>query len=450
MEYIYANAIDRESILDNSSKHLVTAGTVEFLSIAISKSSFVIANAITTRYPELWSLSSNNSTPQIYLYHIERQIESHYTSIGIMKPSTVESILCAGSYEQCQFVLKNILSSRTCPSKTSGLRALKQMTHSEDDGVPQWMRCPLSTDEFNELVYGNISYRDDRQALWDVIGEQVALGHSTSVEHLKIAISQGDADALEQMLSRGWNSNGHLWSYFSPPLRFVQTLSKHDYQFKAMMDTLYRDLPQNEWIGSATHATVYKAYQKQRQLFSDKEIAIRFERCRKTLIEHGARVPLIVTYFSKFWQTLLVWAYIICALTYFIVLPPCLVYLTTDVWDGASTSQKFGFAYLWAALSFSFPFGFLGLGRYIGPKQDIPTVSLSISLISILFLLVNDFLLPITIIRLNWKPFLSCSVVPDDGISSPVCTDYSFLLPLVIAGLELWVAGPFVLLLKTL
>lgn len=425
----------RESILDKSSKHLVTADITCFLYTAILKSSFVIADVIATCYPELWTLSANQNPAQTNL----RRHRIDYFPLTPFGLPTIPAILSCGSYKQCQFVLKNILSSRAYPSKTSGLRTSKQVEHSEDDGVPPWMRCPLSSEEFNILVDGNISYRDDRQALWNVIGEQVALGHSTSVEHLKIAISQGDADALEQMLSRGWNSNGHLGTYFSPPLQFVYALSKRESGFMNAMNWLYRDLPQDEWIDSATHATVYMAYRKQRKMFSDKEITARTERCRKTLIEHGARVPWIVTYLSTFRQTLLVWACIICALTYFIVLPPCLVYLTTNVWDDMSTGQKFGFAYLWAALSFFFPFGFLMLtwGQIVDPDEIF-----GVSWFSVLFLIINDFTLPISIIRLNWKPFLSCNKVLEDQSMPPGCADYSFLLPLVIAAVELLIVVP--------
>lgn len=394
-----------------------------------------------TRYPELLSLPPQSNIYQSGGFYRGGVIDD--PPLVARRAGAILGILCCGSYEQCQFLLKKVLPKRTNRSKTSGIRASKQATHSEDDGVPQWTKCPLSRKEFSELVSGNIRFSADRQSLWNVIEEQVRLGHSTSMLHLRVAIRQGNTDALEQMLSRGWNSNGDLWSYFSPLLLLVQKLSnlehflRHDdYDFKMLIAALYPGLPQDEWIGSATHPTVYKEYQRQLKIFTTKEWTTRMEMCRKTLVEHGARIPSIVTYFTKFGQRVLVWSFIASFLMYFIVLPPCLVYLTTSVWDGMSIGQKFGFVYLWAALAFSTPFGFI---IFEWDNIAFRTEKLGVSLISALFLLVNNFLLPVFIIRLNWKPFRSCETPFTDGSMSPVCTNYSFLLPLPMTVLEWWV-----------
>jgi hypothetical protein len=54
--------------------------------------------------------------------------------------------------------------------------------HAQEDGIPEWTRCPLSHREYASLLRGTMGkFRPDREALWNVIQEQINLGHSTSM-----------------------------------------------------------------------------------------------------------------------------------------------------------------------------------------------------------------------------------------------------------------------------
>lgn len=60
-----------------------------------------------------------------------------------------------------------------------------------------------------------------------------------------------------------------------------------------------------------------------------------------------------------------------------------------------------------------------------------------------LFIVINQVILPVLVIRVNWRPFLFCRNVTIDTRADAACnvvaecTDYSFLLPLAVAGIEL-------------
>jgi hypothetical protein len=404
----------------------------DFLEQAIRYSLFSVATTITERYPGIWLKDSGWSTLRLWRSEVRCAIKNTSRE-GTMR------VLSGGSYDQCKFVMEQLLSLRSCGSER---KARKGSSCYPEDGVSQWSRCPLSKLEYANLLRGNVRmYRPERQRLWDVIEEQVKLGHSRSTGALRTAILCGNTNAVEEMIRRGWAVNGPIWMRFMTPLQYSQGLTKLNGRFKELFRHLHPDLPQSGWIGSSSHAAVYKAYQAQVDGHSWTDWSCRLETCQEILRSHGGKTSALTTIFQKGNHTLLLWSLILVILLYTAVLPLALVYGTTGIWTAMDVGQKLGFAYLWSLLCFVFPPIFAPWTGDFTPKMNLkwwaPVVSMFI---------LNYIVLPVLIIRVNWQPFISCKVVPSSPVhsstsstdcqSSISCTNYSFLLPFAFAGIE--------------
>lgn len=358
---------------------------------------------------------------------------------GFKPTYPISIILSEGSYKQVQFALNEILPMRTSQSSNKFKKTTKgRKCQAQEDGIPEWNRCPLSPKEYDYLVLGSIGvFRTDREQLWNLIQEQVTLGHSRSIYYLHLAISRGDTHSLQQMLTRGWSANGPFWGLFMTPLqlseRFHIKAAAYKWHLPSLFGMLNSDLPQDEWSGSATHRAVYLEYSKQRDGDNLSEWTSRLESCQTILRSHGGTISPLVTLLRKVSPTIKAWAFIIYILMYLVVMPFALVYGTTDTWTSMSIGQKFGFVYLWAPLALGLP-----PILYFANSDSWPAfqeVMIWIILSTILFV-VNHIILPILIIQLNWRPFLSCKhFVVDTNIASK-CTNYSFLVPIAVAGIE--------------
>jgi hypothetical protein len=108
-----------------------------------------------------------------------------------------------------------------------------------------------------------------------------------------------------------------------------------------------------------------------------------------------------------------------------------MVYGTTDIWTTMTIGQKFGFVYLWSLLAFVLPPLFLAWNYPFEPENSYFVYAI----LTIVFL-INSFGVPVAIMRLNLRPFLSCKEVVDHCLGIQHCTNYSFLLPLAVAGVE--------------
>lgn len=113
----------------------------------------------------------------------------------------------------------------------------------QEDGVQEWTRCPLSREEYHLLVMGNIrTSGSDRKDLWNVAETQAKLGHSRSVFYLRQAILYGNPEALEDMLQRGWDPNGPLWTRLQTPLQYSQSLTSVSENFNLLFVAWNPDL----------------------------------------------------------------------------------------------------------------------------------------------------------------------------------------------------------------
>jgi hypothetical protein len=99
-----------------------------------------------------------------------------------------------------------------------------------------------------------------------------------------------------------------------------------------------------------------------------------------------------------------------------------------------STGQKFGFIYLWAPLAALLSPIFL----YTGDGNTSPAAGEKLMWFGwwLLLFVFNNFVLPVLIIVVNWRPFHGCKSFIKDGTISTKCTDHSFLLPLAFTAIE--------------
>jgi hypothetical protein len=263
--------------------------------------------------------------------------------------------------------------------------------------------------------------------------------------YLRHAIKNGDTNALEQMLSRGWCANGPFWAYFMPPLHFCQQVlksySKYSQNLSLLgrkVDELFRflnpDLPQDDWISSSTHKTVYSEYKKQRDDHNRIEWESRQKKCQEIVRKHGGKISPLVTLLRNASVTTKAWALIVYILLYAVVIPFSVVYATNGTWTSMSTGQKFGFIYLWAPLA-----ALLSPIYYFrDDSDDSEAAGVKLAWFGwwLLIFAVNNFVLPVLVIVVNWRPFHGCKSVIKDGTISTKCTDYSFLLPLAFTAIE--------------
>ncbi|KAI1335948.1 hypothetical protein F5Y15DRAFT_408851 [Xylariaceae sp. FL0016] len=386
----------------------------DFLEQAILFSLFSMASTIIDRFPDVFRKRSRCSG--LCLWRSKERKNLKDTSRG-----SIVRVLREGSKEQCRFVLERLLPLRTCDSRHE---CQSEKIQKHEEGVPAWFSCPLTSEEFHNLVRGNIMSIDiDREDLWDVVEVQVRLGHRRSVSYLRLAILHGNTDALRQLLQRGWNPNGPVWARLKTPLQYSQDLKKLNGDFGELFKYWNPDLPQTDWKDSRTHAIVYEAYKKQHQGHNWAQWYSRLGSSQEILRSHGGKASPLAAFFNEENETLRLWTFVGFVLLYAVVLPLILTYATKGTWTSMSTGQKLGFSYMWSALAVFFPPLFL----FCVFAGSLFTV--------------NHIVLPILVIRVNWRPFLSCMDVvnTESGSMCSVatqCTNYSFLLPIAVAGIE--------------
>ncbi|KAI1274067.1 hypothetical protein F5Y07DRAFT_223980 [Xylaria sp. FL0933] len=412
----------------------------DFLEHAILSSVFSPAAAIADRFPDVFCTRSRWSC--LCVWRSQQKSNIRDTSrVSILR------VLRRGSYRQCRFVMERLLPLRTCRNcRKAGNESVSREKHkSEEEGLQQWTRCPLSREEYHQLVRGNIRDKGiDRKDLWNVVEIQAELGHPRSVSYLREAILHGNTEALEEMLRRGWDPNGPLWARLQTPLHYAQSLTKLSGHFGELFKAWNPDLPQTDWKNSRSHAVVYQAYQKQHEGNHWTEWTNRLKTSEEILRVHGGKVVPMAAIFTSENETLRAWLSISLVLIYTLLFPLTFTYATEGTWTTMSVGQKLGFSYLWSLLSVSLPPlppVSLLFNDYIGTNITdwIPPS---------LFFLVNHIVLPVLIIQVNWRPFLSChDVLVNTGVDGTCesvtrCTNYSFLLPLAAAGIELvsWLA----------
>lgn len=407
--------------------------------------SLLHARSITEQHPGVWLTKSSGIG--FASWHSKKKSRLRNTS-----RTSIVFVLEYGSYEQCRFVMERLVPLRS----KSGLGAIVDTdqkngtSNHQEEGILPWTRCPLLPHEFGSLLLGNIKRsQGNRQELWNVVEEQVKMGHSKSGYWLKQAILRGNTDAVEQMLRRGWTANGPIWTRYDTPLQYSKGLKDSITDFEYLFRQMNPDLPQNEWIGSATHAVTYKAYQDQIKEHSWTQWRRRLVVCQEILENNGGKIFWVgKTLQSENHAILQLWSFIFIFCLHTVVFPPALVYGTTNVWTTMNTKEKFGFAYLWSLLSIcllrvfrhwanTFPFAAWRSRTLLLWRMWLPIL---------LMFFANYFALPILVIRVNWQPLLSCrttmSACTEAGAcqTAQTCTNHSYLLPLVAGGIEfiLW------------
>ncbi|KAI0502867.1 hypothetical protein F5B22DRAFT_652647 [Xylaria bambusicola] len=392
-----------------------------FLERAILSSMFTPAATIIKRFPDLFRTGKS--------WHYVRNSNVHNTSIVLVK-----AVLHYGTYRQCRFVMEHLLplrrASRTSSSPNSILFC-SRASNSEEDGVQEWTRCPLSREEYDRLVWGNIrSIRNDRKDLWNIIETQAGLGHYRPVSYLRDAIQLGNTEALREMLRRGWNPNSLLWDQMETPLQYTKRLQeKREGDIDLYPWTLRQPhLPQTDWEGSRTHAAVYEAYKKQSGVHVSSNWNAHLKLSQAILREHGRKTLPLKGVFTK-WVTKILRNWLKITLFVFILpLPLIFTYRTEHKWTSMSTGQKLAFSYLWSLLVL---WDLLIISRNIPTtfEQWIPNV---------LVISIDFVVLPILVIQVNWSPFLSCRDIYANTETTATacnvateCTNYTFLLPLV-------------------
>lgn len=138
-------------------------------------------------------------------------------------------MLYNGSYEQCQFVLEALRSSRQPTSNPLVAARLigrrKEKNDRSDDIGPHWRQGLLKDTEYHALLSGNIRRAGhDREPLWSVIAQEIANGHSTSPSYLIAAIKYCNVEALAKMLEIGWKAGPKRFWLSRSPLQHVDSL----------------------------------------------------------------------------------------------------------------------------------------------------------------------------------------------------------------------------------
>ncbi|RWA06951.1 hypothetical protein EKO27_g8151 [Xylaria grammica] len=342
---------------------------------------------------------------------------------------------------QCRFIMERLLPLRArSTSHTIENRSLsREQYNSPEEGVQKWTRCPLSHEEYHHLVTGNIrTHGSARKDLWNVIETQAKLGHSRSVSYLRQAILYGNHEALEEMLRRGWDPNGPLWARLYTPLQYTRHLGYH--AFRELFRVSDPDLPQTDWMDRRTHMAVYEAYHGWYTVHSLNEWEFRLKKSRVILRNYGGKVLPVTAIFTARNEALREWSFIAFFLISIVALPLTFTYATERTWTSMSRGQMLGFSYLWSVLSVCLPTFLIWNNQWeIGHRRTWRDGWIPVGLL----ILTNYILLPILVIRVNWRPFLLChDAIIDSGANATCnvvtkCTDYSYLLPLAVAGIEL-------------
>lgn len=426
--YVYSRAhfeVQHDGRLDGS----------DFLEHAILSSVFLPAATIINRFPDVFRSRSRWPYPGVWRSAQKSNIRDT-SRVSILR------VLRQGSYRQCRFIMERLLPLRTCnTSNIENGSFSREKYDSQEEGVQQWTRCPLSREEYDQLVMGNIKAKgSDRKDLWNVVETQAKLGHYRSVSYLRLAILYGNLEALDEMLRRGWNPNGPLWARLYTPLQYTQSLTKLSGDFSVLFKAWNPDLPQTDWMDSRTHAVVYEAYRLQHDGHNWSEWNTRLKTSQTVLRKYGGKILPVTAIFTMENETFRAWALIAFVLTYSLLLPLTFTYATERTWTSMSRGQKLGFSYLWSVLSVSLPPIFL-IWDHQFPTEVKSWIRAGILIV------INQIILPILIIQVNWRPFLSCKdTVIDTGADAVCtvvtkCTNYSYLLPLAVGGVEtvLWI-----------
>ncbi|KAI1419578.1 hypothetical protein F5Y12DRAFT_720547 [Xylaria sp. FL1777] len=322
----------------------------DFLEHAILSSVFSPAATIIDRFPDVLRTRSRWSFLCFWR-------SSQKSNICDTSKFGIQEILRQGSYGQCRFVMERLLPLRTCRN-SAGMEhgSMPQERYSSrEDGVQEWTRCPLSQDEFHQLVIGNIrGQSSNRKDLWNVVETQAKIGHSRSVRYLRLAILYGNTEALEEMLRRGWNPNGPVWARLQTPLQYCQNVKRFSGNFVNLFKAWNPDLPQTDWKNSRTHAVVYEEYRKQEIGHNWNEWNARLKKSQAILRSYGGKIPPAAAILAAENKTLRAWSLIAFVLLYGVVIPPTFTYATERTWTSMSTGQKLGFSYLWSVLSIGF------------------------------------------------------------------------------------------------
>ncbi|KAI3337493.1 hypothetical protein HD806DRAFT_543120 [Xylariaceae sp. AK1471] len=459
----HADMFFLDAILKNTQKELVVDSCADILGDSVLNSNFLLAASLSDYAPELWSnrcwlynyrsSSSKSSILGTAYSHIEIYLWTFHIS-----PTVATSVFAHGSYEQCQFMMKRLLPLRgSVRASKSRLRWMKAKEHSAESAVPDWTRCKLSEVEFSLLVKGNIvGAWSDREMLWSIVQEQIAQGHSASMSDLVFSIRHGNPEALERMLSCGWNAKAFVSRYFNNPLLEIQRLrNKKESQyakFRRLLEILYPKLPQNEWMGSATHAIVYDQYKKEQDEQDWTEWSARLQKCEDILSIHGVELPLLVTAWQRARNTAIAWASILYISLYAILLPLVLVFGTRSTWTGWSSGEKFAFAYLWSAVAAAVPPPIWLCTRFsrYGHRERIWSwvqfadppgkYRADLACFWIVSFLIDHVVVLVLVIRFDWRQFQACNHMLENGIIITTCKNYSYLLPLVVGAVELLVS----------
>ncbi|KAF6807634.1 hypothetical protein CSOJ01_08075 [Colletotrichum sojae] len=311
---------------------------------------------------------------------------------------------------------------------------------------------------FYGLGLGNIiRNRPDRKALWNVVIAQISTGHSISGDHLKLAVDCSNTEALREMLDMGCAVNGLWRDYFDTPLQHAldshsrcdklkEDLEIDSRSFTPAQQNMVMDLhgtdgpPALRDPNPQTHSEIYNEYYEIRR---DQLVNLYLQKLNEAttiLREHGGRTSPF-PFFTK-WVALRAWTISLQALLYLGVLPNVLVFATQKGWQQATMGQKFAFAYLWALLSYAVP-PVQHLGFLMGWIERRTRIFLYIFFPAIF--LFNHIGVPYIVIGHGWRPFRSCEYFVENDQLGSKCVDYTFLLPLAVAGLELAILSVFLL-----
>lgn len=381
--------------------------------------------------------------------------------------AVTDVVLLTGTYEQCQFIMKHMLSQRSVGSgfpersrwkRLQSLSLFHRFRHDrkatyEEEGGPEWHRCPLDSDEYNALLLGNILRNDpNRKALWSVISTQIASGHSRSAQYLKKAVEVSNTEALVELLDRGWRVNGSWRHCLDTPLQhalmkdnlLMAASSRDDWWLDALIELHgVFGAPALQGPRLGTHHQIYMAYQGARRIQALDLCRLKIDEAAAILRKYGGRVSL----FSSTTRTIsaaggavLAWAFILHSLLYAVVLPLVLIYAPQGVWHDMSTGQKFGFAYLWTLISYFVPHFWIFKSVATESADSVVAQSFEIGWCSIVFLF-NHVGLPYLVVGRGWRPIRSCNYFVENDELGSTCKDFTFLLPLITAGIEVVVTA---------
>ncbi|PKS08200.1 hypothetical protein jhhlp_005476 [Lomentospora prolificans] len=389
-------------IIQMSNPYLIKKGSPGFLIDSLSNSYFRATDLLIQRCPELWELRC---------------------------------------FEYAR--MKQVLSGFEYASPTDSRSMLRFELRMKFPELPKG-------ETVAELVLFTEGYT---QYLWSVIEAQVGNGHSKSASYLTLALKWSNTTALRVMLEIGWHPEGPLLSrWFYSPFLLLSTLEMKARKANPYL-TLSPALIQDQELSDAppllrgpaleTHKGLYSRYNRNRLDQFRSMYIKRLQESRNILTSHGARTSLVQNVSNwlsspaswrrrAYVDMVRVYGRIFYGIFYAAIAPLALVFGTRQVWTTLPLGGKFGFAYLWAGLA-------AGTGIYttnIFPSRYERKYQVAAAITLVLFFIANNVVLPVLIVRLNIRPFLSCTHFVDDGQLVSTCTNYSYLLPLAVGVVE--------------